>query len=125
MSLRLPDFVPPLNGYGFFNTGGDDTLQLSAFDASNNLIEQATVSGSNLNPNSFKFLGIVTSIPASRIEISPVGGNGLFSIDNLQVATKSIQSVPEPSTILGIVTLGLGLGALFSKKHKQDDNNDD
>jgi hypothetical protein len=110
-------------GVGFFNTGGDDTLQLSAFDASNNLIEQATVSGSNLNPNSFKFLGIVTSIPASRIEISPVGGNGLFSIDNLQVATKSIQSVPEPSIILGLVTLGLG--ALFSKKHKQDDNNDD
>ncbi|NCQ76595.1 MAG: PEP-CTERM sorting domain-containing protein [Microcystis aeruginosa L111-01] len=42
---------------------------------------------------------------------------------NLQVATKSIQSVPEPSIILGLVTLGLG--ALFSKKHKQDDNNDD
>jgi predicted outer membrane repeat protein len=107
-------------GIGFFNTGGDDVLQLSAFDASNNLIEQATVSGSSLNPNAFKFLGVVTSTPASRIEISPVGGNGIFSIDNLQVATKSTTPVPEPSTILGIVTLGLG--ALLSKKYNQDDN---
>ncbi|WP_233271059.1 PEP-CTERM sorting domain-containing protein [Microcystis aeruginosa] len=36
---------------------------------------------------------------------------------------ESTTPIPEPSTILGIVTLGLG--ALFSKKHKQDDNNDD
>ncbi|WP_353737532.1 MULTISPECIES: PEP-CTERM sorting domain-containing protein [unclassified Microcystis] len=55
--------------------------------------------------------------------MSPLGGNRLFSIDNLQVATKSIQSVPEPSIILGIVTLGLS--ALFSKKHKQNDIDDD
>ncbi|AVQ73839.1 hypothetical protein MTo_01450 [Microcystis aeruginosa NIES-1211] len=77
---------------------------------------------SSLNPNVFKFLGVVTSTPASRLEISPVGGNGIFSIDNLQVATKSIQSVPEPLTILGIVTLGLE--ALLSKKHNQDNIND-
>ncbi|NCS02079.1 MAG: PEP-CTERM sorting domain-containing protein [Microcystis aeruginosa BK11-02] len=31
--------------------------------------------------------------------------------------------VPEPSTILGILTLGLG--AVLSKKRDQDDNNDD
>jgi PEP-CTERM motif len=110
-------------GVGFFNTGGDDTLQLSAFDASNNLIEQATVSGSDLNPNSFKFLGIVTPITASRIVLSAIAGNGLFSIDNLQVATQSNQPVPEPSTILGIVTLGLG--AVLSKKRNQDNSNDD
>ncbi|MCA2683243.1 MAG: PEP-CTERM sorting domain-containing protein [Microcystis sp. M038S2] len=78
---------------------------------------------SSLNPNAFKFLGVVRSTPASRLEISPLGGNRLFSIDNLQVATKSIQSVPEPSIILGIVTLGLS--ALFSKKHKQNDIDDD
>jgi CRISPR/Cas system-associated protein Cas5 (RAMP superfamily) len=33
---------------------------------------------------------------------------------------KSTTPVPEPSTILGIVTLGLG--ALLSKKYNQDDN---
>jgi len=78
---------------------------------------------SSLNPNAFKFLGVVRSTPASRLEISPLGGNRLFSIDNLQVATKSIQSVPEPLTILGIVILGLE--ALLSKKHKQNDIDDD
>ncbi|MCA2670851.1 MAG: PEP-CTERM sorting domain-containing protein, partial [Microcystis sp. M137S2] len=36
---------------------------------------------------------------------------------------KSIQSVPEPLTILGIVILGLE--ALLSKKHKQNDIDDD
>jgi hypothetical protein len=46
------------------------------------------------------------------------------TLDNVVISSDANnQSVPEPSTILGIVTLGLG--ALLSKKHKQDDNNDD
>jgi hypothetical protein len=52
------------------------------------------------------------------------GGSGDFLIfDRLAIKTSQTTPIPEPSTILGIVTLGLG--ALFSKKHKQDDNNDD
>ncbi|WP_341275512.1 PEP-CTERM sorting domain-containing protein [Microcystis flos-aquae] len=37
--------------------------------------------------------------------------------------TSQTTPVPEPSTILGIVTLGLG--ALLSKKPKRGDSNDD
>ncbi|MBD2623004.1 PEP-CTERM sorting domain-containing protein [Microcystis flos-aquae FACHB-1344] len=52
------------------------------------------------------------------------GGLGDFLIfDHLAIKTSQTTPVPEPSTILGIVTLGLG--ALLSKKPKRGDSNDD
>ncbi|MFM6405504.1 MAG: hypothetical protein ACKPGT_12925, partial [Microcystis sp.] len=61
-------------------------------------------------------------------EISPISGNGLFSIDNLEVVTKSSKSVPEPSNILVLGLLGLGLDAtkvkgILSKKAKSPTDN--
>jgi hypothetical protein len=51
------------------------------------------------------------------------GGSGDFLIfDRLAIQTSQTTAVPEPSIILGIVTLGLG--AVLSKKHNQDDGND-
>ncbi|MFN7215079.1 PEP-CTERM sorting domain-containing protein [Microcystis sp.] len=57
---------------------------------------------------------------------TPISGEpslSLLNITLLSTNTVSSPSVPEPSTILGIVTLGLG--AVLSKKRNQDDNNDD
>lgn len=111
-------------GVGFFNGDSGDVLRFSVFDNFNNLIEQVTTSPGGL----FKFAGIITSTPISRYEISPISGNGLFSIDNLEVVTKSSKSVPEPSNILGLGLLGLGLAAtkvkgILSKKAKSPTDN--
>ena len=71
------------------------------------------------------FLGFFDGPGVSSTGEIPVGfyndNTGSF-IAEFQISDmpKSTTPVPEPSTILGIVTLGLG--ALFSKKHKQDDN---
>jgi hypothetical protein len=112
-------------GVGLFNGSSDDSLQLSLFDISNNLIEKTTVLG-----GSPKFIGIITNNPASRIEISFFGGNGLFAIDNLKIVTKITKpiSVPEPSNILGLGLLGLSLAAtkvkgVLSKKAKSPTDN--
>ncbi len=77
-----------------------------------------------------KFIGIITNNPASRIEISFFGGNGLFAIDNLKIVTKITKpiSVPEPSNILGLGLLGLSLAAtkvkgILSKKAKSPTDN--
>jgi hypothetical protein len=112
-------------GVGLFNSSSDDSLQLSLFDISNNLIEQTTVLG-----GSPKFIGIITNNPASRIEISSFGGNGLFAIDNLKIVTKITKpiSVPEPSNIFGLELFGLVLAAtkikgILSKKAKSPTDN--
>jgi hypothetical protein len=68
------------------------------------------------------FLGFIDS-NANGTLIGIYNNNGGSLTAEFEIRTSNNQPVPEPSTILGIVTLGLG--ALLSKKHKQDDNKDD
>jgi len=61
-----------------------------------------------------------------NIELNSFGGTraDAIAIDYAELEIQTISglltSVSEPSTIVGIVTLGLG--ALLSKKYNQDDN---
>jgi hypothetical protein len=48
--------------------------------------------------------------------------NGGSLTAEFEIRASNNQLVPEPSTILGIVTLGLG--AVLSKKRNQDNSND-
>ncbi len=105
--LNPGDFIL---GVGYWNTGGDDTTTLSFFDSGNNLIESSN-SGSGL-----VFNGIVSIVPASFVRISELGGNGFFTIDNLQVA---LTIVPEPSTLfLPLLILGIVIWQRQDRKRR-------
>lgn len=55
-----------ITALGYFNTSDDDTTQLSFFDSNDALIEVA-ISGNGGNP--IPFLGIVSTIGATRVSI--------------------------------------------------------
>ncbi len=76
---------------GYWNTGGDDTTKLEFFDASNQLL------GSITSTSGLSFIGIVSDVGASWVRISEVAGNSIFSIDDLQVGTRTT-NLPEPQT---------------------------
>src|SRR5262249_11497276 len=65
---------------GLWNAGGDDQLQLSFFDASDNLIESV------VSASSSGFFGIINSAGAKRAQIDFVDGNGYAPTDNWQTA---------------------------------------
>ncbi len=102
-NLSLPglgsiNFLPvnstkPITAVGYWNTGQDDATQLRLFDNMGNLLESAD------SATGLSFIGIVSNTPVARVEIGSVGGNGLFTIDNLQVST-----IPEPTTVMLILT---------------------
>ena len=81
-------------GVGFYNAGPDDALRLSFFDEMDNLIEQADV---GFGP---AFVGIVTSSPAARFEVTPIAGNGLIAFDNLEIAIANNTDSSGTGTIL-------------------------
>jgi hypothetical protein len=63
----------------------------------------------------------ITSIGFENITNS-ISNNDVLEFDYLAIQTSQTTAVPEPSIILGIVTLGLG--AVLSKKRNQDNSND-
>lgn len=63
----------------------------------------------------------ITSIGFENITNS-ISNNDVLEFDYLAIKTSQTLPIPEPSTILGIVTLGLG--ASLSKKRNQDNSND-
>lgn len=89
--------------FGYWNTGTDDTTRLTLFDENDVVIESA-VSGVQ-DP---AFLGIINATGAVRAVIEAVGGNGWFSIDDLQVDTGSVPvavSAPGGASLLLLAAL--------------------
>jgi hypothetical protein len=64
---------------GYWNSGGNDSTSLEFFDDNDQSLGSA---GAGFG---FKFIGIISTVGAKRVEIAEVGGNGVFSIDNLQI----------------------------------------
>jgi hypothetical protein len=68
---------------GYWNSGGDsggnDATSLEFFDDNDQSLGSASAGGG------FLFIGIISTVGAKRVEIREVAGNGLFSIDNLQI----------------------------------------
>ena len=90
---------------GYWNTGGDDTTTLRFFDANNVLIEEVTSGFGSV------FNGIVSTVPAFRVEIAAAAGNGFFTIDDLQVRVRA-----GGRTVLFVADLNAGAnsgGAIF------------
>lgn len=85
--------------FGYWNVGVDDRTQLSFFSATGALIERTLSPAVAFPSTNLSFIGIVSSLPASRVEIAGVIGNGQFTIDNLQVR---VAPVPEPAPWLAI-----------------------
>ncbi|TRT43200.1 MAG: PEP-CTERM sorting domain-containing protein [Microcystis aeruginosa Ma_QC_C_20070703_M131] len=109
-----------------------DGIEVSgAFDdvspSDGNAFTQLPVNVTIFNLNSLFFSSLADG--NVNIALNSFGGTraDAIAIDyaelEIQTISEPLTSVPEPSTILGIVTLGLG--ALLSKKRNQDDNNDD
>lgn len=87
------------------------SLQVSAFDASNNLLDSTTL---ELNPvpggTPISFVGFSEPAGISRIEWS--GGNGgFFGVDNVTYGT----AVPEPTSL---TIVGLGMVFLLSRRRR-------
>lgn len=99
-----------LFGLGLWNVGGDDTLRLTFYDASDNVIEQV------VSPSSSGFFGITNSAGASKAVVDFVGGNGYAPVDDLQTAARpTFEAVPEPGSYL-LFAGGLGLFALLRRR---------
>lgn len=94
--------LQPLRAIGYWNTGLDDRTRLTLFRSDGSII--ASQESPDV-PGNFSFVGIVSSEPFAWARISPVDGNGWFSIDDLQVS-----SIPAPGSSL--LMLGLIGGAL-------------
>lgn len=99
-------------GIGLWNVGGDDTLKLSFYDASDNLLESV------VSPSSSGFFGIVNKAGAAKAVIDFVGGNGYAPVDDLQTAVRGtfVPTIPEPETY-AMFLAGLGvIGALARRR---------
>ncbi|TRT79279.1 MAG: PEP-CTERM sorting domain-containing protein [Microcystis aeruginosa Ma_AC_P_19900807_S299] len=108
-----------------------DGIEVSgAFDdvspSDGNAFTQLPVNVTIFNLNSLFFSSLADG--NANIALNSFGGTraDAISIDyaelEIQTISEPLTSVPEPSTILGIVTLGLGV--LLSKKCNQDNSND-
>lgn len=101
---------------GCWNTGGDDSVTIEFRDASNGLIESTS------SPTTQAFVGIVNTTGAASVRIVPAGGNGFFSIDDLQVVTAQgagvAQEVPAlaPVGLVLLAALVCGAGLCFLRR---------
>ena len=125
LPARGPLNIVPLNsgnfffGLGMWNVGGDDTLTLTFFDASDNVIESVT------SAPSFGFFGLVNSTSgAVRAQVAFAGGNQYSPTDDFQTAVRGAfvppdpTGVPEPST-WAMLILGFGaVGAVIRRRSR-------
>jgi hypothetical protein len=120
LPARGPFVIRPIDGttfvygIGLWNVGGDDTLRLSFYDATDNLIEDV------VSPISTGFFGIVNTTGAARAVIDFVGGNGYAPVDDLQTAVRGtfVPSVPEPGE-WALMLAGLGMmGSVMRRRRK-------
>jgi hypothetical protein len=117
LPARGPFVMRPINdsdllfGIGLWNVGGDDTLRMSIYDASDSLIEQV------ISPSSSGFFGIVNSLGAKKVVIDSVAGNGYTPVDDLQTAVRNNFVVPDSgSTMLLLCGALLGIGLHYRKR---------
>jgi hypothetical protein len=113
-------FLVPVTGVGGYFTYTTQ-ITITAFDSSNNVIGSLT-SGFNNNlalsgdpgshPNEFLSFSMLPGI--AQITISGAPGGGSFTLDDLTF-NSSIGGVPEPSTILLLLT---GLGSLVGFRRR-------
>jgi hypothetical protein len=124
-------------GDGFGGIPFDDRLFIDGIEVSGAFDDVSTPDGNAFTPlpvnvtifnlNSLFFSSLADG--NVNIALNSFGGTraDAIAIDyaelEIQTISEPLTSVPEPSTILGIVTLGLG--ALLSKKCNQDDNAED
>lgn len=126
LPARGPLNIVPLNtgdyffGLGMWNVGGDDTLTLTFFDVSDNIIETVTSSVS------YGFFGLVNSTSgAVRAQVAFAGGNMYSPTDDFHTAVRGTfvpggptGVVPEPATwALLIMGFGGAGAALRRRRH--------
>lgn len=99
--IRPIDSTDFIFGLGLWNVGGDDTLRLSIYDASDVLIESVE------SPTASGFFGIVNAAGAKRAVVDFVGGNGYTPVDDFQTAAREtidpedppVTTTPVPATL--------------------------
>ncbi|MDX2225057.1 MAG: PEP-CTERM sorting domain-containing protein, partial [Rhodospirillaceae bacterium] len=114
--FRPIDFPYGVIGVGFYNASTDDSLLLSFYDGADQLIESLSVPG---GPPAF--IGIVTTAAAAKFTIHAFGANGLFALDNLQVAIalRTDVAVPEPGTLAAVLIGLAGLASTRRRRHRR------
>jgi len=107
-------FASPVNAFGFLWGASDDPWTLSAYDASNNLLESLVLPVTE-ESNAGDFVGLTATGIASATLVSSTRGDYVF-IDNFAFAGEHTDaSVPEPSSfVLG--GAGLLLVALSRRR---------
>ncbi|MFB2891325.1 PEP-CTERM sorting domain-containing protein [Aerosakkonemataceae cyanobacterium BLCC-F50] len=112
LTAAVTDFV----SFNIGDTGGDlDNYQIRVYDLADSLINTLNFSNTNRFPVSINLPGI------HRLEIDFTGAFG-YSLDDLtfNTPTNNNQSVPEPTSVLGLLALGgLGAATLKRKQSKQ------
>lgn len=101
------NFLNPVFGVGLFNTSLVDRERFDIFDVNDNLLGSIELPESIVN-----FGGFITDVPIARAEIVGIyPTNGSIYIDDLTVVASS---VPEPSSMLGLLAIGItGIGSII------------
>jgi hypothetical protein len=120
----LPNTLTPAQtdtvSFSIGNGGGDiDIFEIRAFNLNNELIQTQNFSNEAAFP-------VLINVPGiNRVEVDFTGEFG-YSLNNLafNTPTNPVQTVPESSSLVGVLAIGaLGVGLLLKQKIKRELNN--
>jgi Protein of unknown function (DUF642)/PEP-CTERM motif len=95
---------------------GPISVTATAGSSSQTFTSNPSGSGNQWENFSFDFTTTSTSTPISIVGISAANG-AYIGLDNVSVEVKNVETVPEPSSIPGILGLGiLGIGTALKRK---------